>query len=415
MMTAGGGARTRLGRPDLQPLVEELARRLEDGQVPASVSLRGFPTPCLQALADLLGSDRIPMANSRLAMGRLLDALDLATPDELRDAVEALHGPLSERRSERRAESARREALWSWLDQQAAGVRLGPDPSRMATWAETQRTRGARGGVDTHRRRLEHALAVVRSLPADGIPLSALAADRAGGPHALDNRRTLAGIVLDAVATALGRPRPTDAEEARLLWEAVGVAPDPLSSTVTVLGLPGRTGTPLEMWLEEAAHASEPVVLSLANLRRWPLAPLPPWAPAYVVENPAIVAEAASRGWSGPPLVCSSGRPSVAVVTLLRQLGAGGAPLYQHADFDPVGLAITQWLHERTGTTPWRMNAVDYLGAVRARHHQSPLTDPIPTTPWDPGLQEALSRHSLAVYEEDVRGELLAAMTQALG
>jgi hypothetical protein len=42
-------------------------------------------------------------------------------------------------------------------------------------------------------------------------------------------------------------------------------------------------------------------------------------------------------------------------VTLLRQLGADGAILAQHADFDLTGLGITAWLAERAGTRPWRM------------------------------------------------------------
>jgi hypothetical protein len=66
---------------------------------------------------------------------------------------------------------------------------------------------------------------------------------------------------------------------------------------------------------------------------RWPLGALSSAQHAFVVENPSVVAEAAGRMWSGPVLVCSSGRPTVAVVTLLRQLQGEGAALNQHADY----------------------------------------------------------------------------------
>ena len=75
-----------------------------------------------------------------------------------------------------------------------------------------------------------------RALPADGVGLASLAADLLGDAHALDRGSTTAGYVLDAVATIRGRQRATDAEEVRLLWEEICVVPDPLSSTVLVLG-----------------------------------------------------------------------------------------------------------------------------------------------------------------------------------
>lgn len=39
----------------------------------------------------------------------------------------------------------------------------------------------------------------------------------------------------------------------------------------------------------------------------------------YVVENPSLIATAASQGMNGTLVMCSSGRPTVAVVTLLGQ------------------------------------------------------------------------------------------------
>ena len=193
----------------------------------------------------------------------------------------------------------------------------------------------------------------------------------------------------------------------RSLWESVGVVPDPLSSTVLVLGLSGEEGTPIGASLRAHAAAGEPVVLTFASLRRWPQPPLPPDASAYVVENPSLIAAAAALGWTAPPLICSSGRPTMAVVTLIRQLAADGAMVRQHADFDPAGLGITQWLTERAGTTPWRMTCGDYERAVDRGSGHAALNGPVPATPWDPDLHAAMSARGAVIDEESLRTSLL--------
>lgn len=394
-----------LERGALRPLVDELARRLADGQDPATVTV---PDGCRPAVADLLGLDRVPGAGRRLRVATLLDALGLPDVDALRCTVESVVGPLPKRPPSHRVELERRADLWSWLADEATQITLGRS---LEQWVDAQRARGARGGVDRRRRELEQALAVLHRLPADGLPLASLAADEVGSPHGLDRGRSLAAAVLDAVAVATGQARPLNAEDARLLWESVGVAPDPLSSTVTVLGLSGDESA-LGVWLDAARIVSEPVALTLANLRRWPRPPLPASQPAFVVENPSLLAEAAAARWGGPPLICSSGRPTVAVVTLLRQIGAAGAPLYQHADFDPAGLAITAWLQQRAGTTPWRMTAGDYVSALRPGDVAFTATPP---TPWDPSLGQVMTERGIAVYEEDVRFLLLQAAASHAG
>jgi uncharacterized protein (TIGR02679 family) len=160
------------------------------------------------------------------------------------------------------------------------------------------------------------------------------------------------------------------------------------------------------------ADAGEPSTLTLSQLRRWPVAPLARGTTAFVVENPTLVVEAADRGWHGPALVCASGRPTHAVVTLLRQLGADGAVLAQHADFDVAGLGISTWLSQRTGSTPWQMTGRDYLAALRTTGTTVRLGGTLPPTPWDPTLQALMAQHGLAVHEEAVRAGLLHRMAQ---
>lgn len=402
----------RLDRPELAPLVDELARRLSNGEVPSVLVLRAVPDESRRALADLFGLDRLPVGVVRVRMERLTDVLGLQPPVDLRAGMESLRGPLPDRRAERAAGRAASGNLWAWLAEEAATVALGHDPSWVTPWVERLRAQGPRGGVDAHRRRLEDVLRVLRALPAGGVPLPAFADDLLGDPHALDRGRSRPAFVLDAVALATGAPLATGsaAEATRRLWESVGVAPDPLSSTVLVLGLPGDDSSPTGRWLAEARTAAEPVVLTLAQLRRWPVSSLTTDDVVHVVENPSLVAEAAGRRWKGPPLVCSSGRPTVAVTTLLRQVAAAGASLLQHADFDPAGLSITAWLTDHAGTTPWRMTAANYRTALAARHREPAPLRTVPETPWDPELQTAMQQAGCAVYEEELRSSLLAAM-----
>jgi uncharacterized protein (TIGR02679 family) len=390
-------------------LVDELARRFEAGDTPAGVTMRDLPEPSRQALADLMGSDRRPPPTSRMSVRKLVAVLGLGSMDELRDAVERLRGPLTNRRVARIEAQASRQALWSWLGDEAGAVVLGGSGARLASWVEEQRAVGARGGVQTHRRRLESALAVLRMLPSEGTPLASVANDATGDPHALDYGRTLSGMVLDAIAYSLQYPKAVDAEAARALWEMVGVVPDPHSSTVLALGVSGDERTALGRWLMACAAVGEPAVLSLAQLRRWPLPPAPGDGPVYVVENPSMIAEA-SPAWDGPPLVCSSGRPTIATVTLIRQLAGAGATVYQHADFDPTGLAITAWLADRTGCVPWKMTAADYLASLSPAAPEF-LGEP-PETAWDPELQLVMGAHRRALYEEEIRLQLLESMSR---
>lgn len=409
-MDLRGRASQRLGRPELAPLVDELARRFEAGDIPVSITLRDLADPSRQALADLLGADRRPASTARVTVQKLVAVLGLDSVDQLRLAVEDLRGPLMNRRAARSEAAAARQALWSWFGQEVVSVKLGGSDARLASWVEDQRAIGARGGIPVHRRRLESALEVLRRLPAEGTSLASLANDATGDPHALDHGRALSGMVLDAVACAFGYPEAGDAETARSLWEMAGVVPDPYSSTVLALGVPGDERTALGRWLADCAAAGEPVVLSLAHLRRWPVQPVATDQVVFVVENPSIIAEAAPT-WNGPPLVCSSGRPTIATVTLIRHLAGGGATVYQHADFDPTGLAITAWLADRTGSIPWKMTAADYLASLSPAAPEF-LGDP-PETLWDPALRPVMTEHRRALYEEEIRLQLLHSMSIA--
>lgn len=401
----------RLGRPALTPIVDELARRLDEGRgTPTRITLRGLEGDQRSALADLLGVAKLPPADTSLEITRLLSALGLYDADELRQVIEQLHGPLGNRTADRAAERDARAALWHWFMEQSQTIvvtNVGP----LGDWPTQVRKEGIRGDLDTHRARLTRVFDVLSALtqvPQGGIPLATFANATLGDSHALDHGQPLARLVVAAIADAANEARPDSAEDARALWELVGVNPDPLSSNALSIGLAVGANHALAPILTSHSAAAEPVILTLSQIKRWPIDPLPANRCAFVVENPAIVAAAANQSWDGPPIICSSGRPSIAVVSLLRQLGAHGAALYQHADFDAAGLSITAWLSSRAGTTPWLMTANAYRAAIGMQRDRPQLGGVLPATPWDPELADAMGRHGQAVYEEELTDQLLA-------
>lgn len=415
-MTDPDAAVTRLQDPLLRPLVDELGRRFGSGAPPVRVTLPELEQDGMSRVADLLGWDRLPKPGRQVRVAQLADALGLPDVEALRRAVEAVVGPVGDRRRERAAAHAARDALWSELAARARPLPVfalgsGPprtDPNRIADeWVDHVRRIGVPDGdIERHRQRLHTVLSVLRRLPADDpVLLANLAVDATGSAHGLDRGRRIAALVLDAVALANDHPGPVDAESVRDLWERVGVVPDQLSSTVLALGLRSADDSAVGRWLHHSADVAEPVVLTLAQL---PAVVVRPEPAAVVVENPSILAEA--RGWwDGPPLICSSGRPSLAVVHLIRALVEAGAVVHQHADFDPAGLAITAWLADRAGTVPWRMSAVDYRDAVNGGASVELVGAP-GATPWDPALSSAMAHARRAVHEEALREQLLGAI-----
>jgi uncharacterized protein (TIGR02679 family) len=192
---------------------------------------------------------------------------------------------------------------------------------------------------------LEHLAAVLEALPADGQPLAGFAARVAGGAHALDEGRPLAALALGAVRALarLAGPGPDEShtEARREAWASVGVLCDELSSVVLALGLPGEQQTASGRILWVARESGQPLRLTLRQLVR----DMPNWASTsrqglsgqtvYICENPAVVAVAADRlGSECAPLVCTNGQPGVATMLLLWALGASGARLVHHSDFD---------------------------------------------------------------------------------
>nr|QEO74927.1 hypothetical protein [uncultured bacterium] len=376
-----------LGGDELAWLVTRVRKRLErDEPLDGVVTLANATEAQRQAVHRLLG--RAPRAGRALnvSLAALDDLLRRsgAHPDGLASAVLELTGPLPA--------PVDLETLW---DKAFAEL----TDSRLTEWALALRTSGlvkrfAPAPQDAAGL-LAMLNAVVRNLPSPGEPIGRFAARTTGDAHALDDDRPLATLALRAVRALSDLPDGSGAEWRREVWASVGLMRDELSTTVITLGFTGHRG--LEAWL------GQPVHLTLRQLVRDPphLAPLD----VFVCENPVVVAAAADHlGPSCPPLVCTSGQPSAAVMHLLRLIVSAHGTLRYHGDFDWGGIRIANVLHDRVPFTPWRFDTTSYLAAGDVGR---PLIGTPVEARWDPALTPAMSRAGHRIEEEHVLDSLL--------
>lgn len=405
---------------DLLPLWQAVHTRLSSGGRVSSVRVGAWSESQRQAVADLLGLDRVPATGTSIALEKLEAAVaEIGGPD-VRGVVEHVVGPVGDRRAEQEAARAERAGLWAWLESSVAG-----EPA-LLDWVAHLRSTGLVGGSVPRTRELaERALTVLAALPADGIPLPVFADRVLGDPHGLDDGQRLTGVVLRALAFLLDDVPG----ESRETWRRMGVEGDALSSTVLVAGFgPGATeGGSAAAVLPACAEAGEAAVLTLQQVRSaLPslASPLPGRGgisgdrsgPAvdgrpglvHVVENPSVMASALARfGSDCPPLVCVSGWPSAAGMLFLRAMSAAGAEVRYHGDLDGDGLRIAAHVVARAQALPWRMTTNDYEHA-RSRRPHGPPVGRVTDVPWDSGLAAALRRDGIAVPEESVVDDLLA-------
>lgn len=403
---AGEGLPPRLGGDGLAALWDRCWRAMARAGPNdwASVTLR-VPLDrddSRRAISGILGRPIRPgTAATTVQLGDLDELLRRADRAwDLRTVVEHEHGPLPDRTADAQEQAS---AIAAARDHARS---LAPDEPWVETWL-TDVDRGmltrlhTRGELDL----LSAAARVLAELPADGIPLPALASRITGDTKSLGST-TLAGLVLRGLARRLGEPTPRSAAERRAVWEAVGVVPDDLASQVLVLNL-APTGSALAGWLTEAATAGLPFRVTLQQLARQPL-DHGDVGPVFACENPAVLRAAAEQlGARSAPLVCTEGRPSVACLRLLDGLVAAGADVRYHGDFDWPGLRIGGSLMVATNGQPWRFGTTDYLDAVARLEPRSPLTGSAATSAWDPDLARAMADVGRTIYEEDVLDVLL--------
>ena len=410
-----------LGDPALTRVVQRLVRRLELGRpLEASFTLKDASETERLALSRLLGRRVSLRGNSlRVVPGQLAAALSRAgiAPD-LRSAVEALAGPVTSRAEVAAAESAGRAAALASI---AAGRHAATSWYRQ--WTEALQADGTLTRLVRARSvtLIEQAVAVLNELPADMLPLPALAERATGDTKALSGTplarlvlRALAlrehsgATVLSEVGGVAGLRALSRAGVQRALWESAGAIPDDMASQVLVLGINAVPSHPLARWLSEAAETGTPFRVTLQQLVSMPLQPTV--ARVFVCENPSVLRAAAAAD-SGRPartaLVCTEGVSSAACHRLLTAAAGRGACIHWRGDFDWTGLRAVGDSIARYGARPWRMGLADYSAAL-ASGPAEPLRGPAAPSPWDPLLAERMAQIGSAVMEERMIPLLLA-------
>ena len=390
----------------LTPLWRAVHARMSSG-LPVSRVRVGPLDPAQQAaIADLLGSERLPGTYADVSIERLDQALHETTGQDSRDVVTRLVGPVGDRAGDRRQAAAERAELWDWF---ASHPIVVAQPA-LEDWVASVR-RGGLVDKSTERTReeLARALGVLAELPAAGVPLPVFADAVLGDTHALDEGKRTANLVVKALTAIYDVAAPADAPERRALWEQAGIADDELSSTVLVAGLRSNSNDVASRLVSVCAEAGQAAVLTLQQLRASATVKGPPTV--WVFENPSVLALALDRfGDRCPPLVCTSGWPSSAGILLLRRLRETGTTLCYHGDFDGEGLRIAANVVARTGAAPWRMTSEDYLAAIA----DGPPVGRVTAVPWDPELAGHLVRAGKTVPEERLAPTLLDEIVGAI-
>lgn len=393
-----------LADPSLARVWGVLRERLEArGLRPEGrVVLAGLSRAERHAVAGLLGRV-VTGARVSVDLGRLDGRLvERSGAGGLVDVVAAATGaPLRDRPAQRAERSAAREEPFTVARDRLAG----------AAWLEEWLDGVRRAGVLARARDpvaaiLDAAAVLDRLRDADGAARTSrteLAAAVVGEAHALDDGRTVTALVLRALAARAGVPVPATAGGRRDLWERFGVSVDAVSTTCLTLGL-RAADSPVAARLALAAEAGDPVHLTPWDLRRCRL-DVPDRV--LVCENPRVLEAVAERFGGRVPAVCVSGQPALVVLDVLR--GLAGARLRYHGDFDWPGIAIANRLVREVGALPWRMGAEEYLAALRPAN--APLAGAPVEPVWNAELGAAMRHHGVAVHEEAVVDDLLAALT----
>ncbi|HWO68045.1 MAG TPA: TIGR02679 domain-containing protein [Umezawaea sp.] len=105
----------RLGSPALMPLWKAVHGRMSSGRQVSRVRLGPLDEEQRSAVADLLGSDRLPGEHTTVSVATLDELLLTSVGSGVREVVTSLLGPLDDRAARRAAGAAERSGLWEWL------------------------------------------------------------------------------------------------------------------------------------------------------------------------------------------------------------------------------------------------------------------------------------------------------------
>jgi uncharacterized protein (TIGR02679 family) len=395
-----------LRAPALRPLWEAAHGRLiRNGRsARGRVTLTGLDIAQRDALGHLL--DRIVGPSHAVDLSALDQRLRASAAGAgLVGVVEAVVGPIPDRRADASAEQERRARLQEHADLAVSAAGLD-GCAWLPEWTGRVRRLPA---AEAHTLVTQAATALGLTVGPQARTWSRgeLAQIVTGSAHGLDDDTPLNRLVLRGLALALtgNADIPGSATERRALWDAAGVAGDTVATTVLTCGLrPDGVG-----WLHERAGLGAETHLTLREVRRLTPFRLPPQT-VYVCENPRVL-EAALDDGIDAPIVCTMGNPTTVTLALLDAITASKqVELAYHGDFDWPGLTIAGRVMARYPSRPWQFTADHYRAAVdRAVSRgipNQPLTGRPTESSWDPDLAKAMARLNTAIHEEALIADL---------
>ncbi len=391
--------------PQMSPVWAAARARLDrDDQVQSRFIQPELNPHNRHCLTGLLGRE----PTKRIALAAIESALvERGIGHDLDEALSRLGYPPSPKAVERMAENARISGVRDAINTQTASW---PEPWG-GQWAKTVMRSGLLsdvGGEETSR--LAHRVRMILDLLDDNpdavFSRCELAARLYGSSHALDGNQKLYRLVEHALRL---RSERTDLS-GRKLFEHVGIEHSLVGAPVLTWAVPAIGDTPLDRQIRVANQGGTPLHINLYTLRKYRVS-VPSGTKVLVVENPRLVEAAAQRHLSAC-VIASSGTPTTAVTTLLRQIADSDAGIWFHTDFDKGGFRIGNFWHA-SGYEPWMMAHTDYLSAVSASARAG-LNLPVDTTPescgepaWDRSLRPAYQVECLEVHEEVVSDAVL--------
>lgn len=404
-------AATFFNRPGLTRLVEKLYEKyVEESQVRGQVTLHDCSSDERREIASFLGKRLYAENAIRVRLGdvekALLHSFTCTLPDLLRAFFpdRALVTRVEQRAQHTQRQSDFRAALASFIAQ------LPPD-ARGRRWLEYGLhgeqwlyARYKNAPLEEQQRQLKlaaYVAALLDQLPRPDAPerLALFAQRTSGDPHMLDANRPAGRLFLLALSDMAGDKNLAhagmagaslavaldntvgDREQALLLYRDAGLLVDTISTNVAAYNLAGACyldGTP-DPLLQTAG--TRVMLLPLRQLQAWQSVRASS-ATIYVVENPQVfeeIIDSVQMESKPPTLICTSGWPSVAALTLLDLLlrTSPAHSLRYSGDFDARGLQIAAYMLARYPGRchPWRFDRDTYSAVLQQGGIPAPASD----------------------------------------
>jgi uncharacterized protein (TIGR02679 family) len=375
-------------RPGLSRLISRLYEKyIDESQVRGQITLQDCTADERREIASFLGKPLYPDLNIRVKLAdvekALLHSFNCTLPDLLRAYFpdRELVTRVEQRAQHSERQSSFRAALTSLttqLPQDAHGRYWLEHGLHGEQWLYARYKNASTQEQQRQLKLVTYIARLLDQLPQPDAPerLALFAQRTSGDPHMLDAGGAAGRLFLLSLSDMANED-----QQAHILYRNAGLLVDTISTNVAAYNLANALyldGTPDPLLQAAGARV---VLLPLRQLQQWQSVTSSS-AAIYVVENPQVFEEIIDSVQSQnepPTLVCTSGWPSVAALTLLDLLLSASPTHYLRysGDFDARGLQIAAYLLARyPGRCHlWRFDCETYSAVLQQGGIQAPIAD----------------------------------------